>query len=250
MARFALNHLLKCLIFMLFWSAPVQAADLHVYAAASLKTAIDEINAAHEAVGVYAASPALARQIIEGAPADIFISADISWMDDLEARGLILPGSRRNILGNRLVLIAPAGSGLKLDIVPGVDLLKPLAAGRLAIGETTAVPAGRYAKAALQSLGIWEAVSPHLAEQINVRAALQLVARGEVRLGIVYASDAAAERSVDVIGVFPENTHPPITYPAAIVASSTNPAAADYLTFLGSKTAQEIFSRNGFVLIK
>lgn len=225
---------------------------MNVFAAASLKNALDDVDGAWKAASgwdvtaVYAASPALARQIAEGAPADVFISADLDWMDDLEKRGLIKSETRRNLLGNTLVLIAPAGSVVKFDIEPGVDLLKFLSGGRLAVGETKAVPAGRYAKAALQSLGIWEALSAHLAEQVNVRAALQLVARGEAPLGIVYGSDAKAEAGVKVVGVFPETMHPPIIYPVAVVATSKNPAVPDYVEFLTSEAASAIFARHGF----
>jgi molybdate transport system substrate-binding protein len=235
---------------------PSQAKPVNVFAAASLKTALDEISTAwkatsnQEAIGVYAASPALAKQIVEGAPADIFISADLNWMDELEKKKLIATDSRRNLIGNTLVLIAPMGSGTKIALEPGVDLLAALKGGRLAVGEVKAVPAGRYAKAALESLGVWQTVSGHLAEQVNVRAALQLVARGESPLGIVYGSDANAETSVAVAGVFPETSHPPIIYPVAIVATSKNPAAPDYMAFLGSEAAADIFAKNGFAPIK
>ena len=244
------------LLIALGLQSPARADPLHVFAAASLKTAIDEINvlwqsgSGFDAVGIYAASPALAKQIAEGAPADIFISADQAWMDDLETRGLIKPETRRNLIGNTLALIAPAGSGLRIKIAPGIDLLKLLNGGRLAIGETSAVPAGRYAKAALQKLGLWDGLSPYLAEQINVRAALQLVARGECPLGIVYGSDATAEPHVEVAGYFPPSSHPPIIYPAAIIGTSKHPAAAGYLAFLSSDAAAIIFRRNGFSPLK
>ena len=232
------------------------AADLNVFAAASLKTAIDTIDtqwrakSGGKAIGVYAASNLLAKQIVEGAPADVFISADLAWMDELEKQGLIAKDTRRNLLGNTLVLVAPAGSGIKLELKPGADLLAALDGGRLAIGETKSVPAGRYAKAALQSLGLWDGVSGHLAEQVNVRAALQLVARGESPLGIVYGSDAKAEGKVEIAGMFPESSHPPILYPVAIMAASTNPEAADYLAFLKSDVAEAVFQSNGFRPIK
>ena len=242
--------------FLALGLAAVRAEPVNVFAAASLKTALDEINVAwkasagQEAAGIYAASSALAKQIVEGAPADIFISADLDWMDDLENRKLIKPDSRRNLIGNTLVLIAPAGAGLKIDLQPGVDLLSLLKGGRLAVGETKAVPAGRYAKAALQSLGIWDGLAANLAEQVNVRAALQLVARGESPLGIVYGSDANAETKVAVAGVFPETAHPPIIYPVAIIATSKNPAAPDYLSFLGSNEVLAIFAKHGFTPLK
>jgi len=249
-------RLLAFAVLILGAPAGAQAEDLKIFAAASLKTALDEINLAwkasstQEAIGIYAASPALAKQIVEGAPADVFISADLDWMDDLENRKLITPDSRRNLLGNTLVLIAPAESGLKVSLEPGVDLMALLKGGRLAVGETKAVPAGRYAKAALQSLGIWDALSAHLAEQVNVRAALQLVARGEAPLGIVYGSDANAETKVVVAGVFPETSHPPIIYPVAITAASRNAAAPDYLAFLASDAASAIFTKRGFKTLK
>jgi molybdate transport system substrate-binding protein len=251
-----MRYFLLFLAVVLALPVPAGAADVNVFAAASLKTAVDEINGlwraatGHGAIGVYAASPALAKQIIEGAPADIFISADLAWMDELDSGFLVNHDSRRNLLGNTLVLIAPKGSGLKIDLKPGADLLTMLQGGRLAMGETKAVPAGRYAKAALEALGIWDAVASHLAEQVNVRAALQLVALGESPLGIVYGSDAMAETDVDVVGVFPETSHPPIVYPAAIVATSKNPLATDYLDFLGAEAAAAVFVRNGFIRLK
>lgn len=241
---------------VLVLSTTAEAGELRVFAAASLKNAIDEINvrwkaaSGHEAVGVFAASPALAKQIEEGAPADIFISADLAWMDELERLDLIDKASRRNLLGNTLALIAPAGSGLKIDLVQGTDFLAALGGGRLAIGETKAVPAGRYAKAALEWLGIWDALKDRLAEQINVRAALQLVAHGEAPLGIVYGSDAAADASIVAVAIFPESSHPPVVYPVAKVAASHNALATDYLDFLSSPEASEVFVRNGFTVLK
>ncbi len=250
--------LLRAVAVFLFldFSTMAAAEELKVFAAASLKNAIDEINArwkiasGHEASGVYAASPVLAKQIEEGAPADIFISADLAWMDETEKQDLIEPASRYNLLGNTLVLIAPAESGLKIDLKPGADLLTPLGGGRLAIGETKAVPAGRYAKAALERLGIWDAVKDHLAEQVNVRAALQLVARGEAPLGIVYGSDVLANPEVVVVATFSGSMHPPIIYPAARVAASHNPLSKEYLTFLTAPEAAAIFIRNGFTVLK
>lgn len=243
-------------LLVLFVSTMAEAGGLKVFAAASLKNAIDEINAKwktisdHEASGVFAASPALAKQIEEGAPADIFISADLAWMDELEQKGLIDPATRRNLLGNTLVLIAPAGSGLKIDLAKDVDLLAPLGGGRLAIGETKAVPAGRYAKAALEQLGIWDMLKDHLAEQVNVRAALQLVARGEAPLGIVYGSDAVADPGIEVVATFAQSLHPPIIYPVARITASQNALATDYLSFLAAPEARDVFIRNGFTALK
>ncbi len=250
--------LLRAVAVFLFldFSTMAEAGELRVFAAASLKNAIDEINvrwktaSGHEASGVFAASPVLAKQIAEGAPADIFISADLAWMDELEKKDLIDKASRRNLLGNTLVLIAPAGSGLKIDLEQGVDLLAALGGGRLAIGETKAVPAGRYAKAALERLGIWDALKDHLAEQVNVRAALLLVYRGEAPLGVVYGSDAVAESSIEVVATFSPSLHPPIVYPVARVAASHNGLAAGYLNFLFAPEASEAFIRNGFTVPK
>jgi molybdate transport system substrate-binding protein len=253
-----MNSTLRILLVLATLLAPAaaEAQNLNVFAAASLKTALDEVDglwqssSGNKAVAVYGASSALAKQIAEGAPADVFISADRDWMDDLETKGLIRDGTRGDLLGNTLVLIAPIGSGLKLELTSGVDLLTPLKDGRLATGETKSVPAGRYARAALESLGVWDKLSSRLAEQVNVRAALQLVARGEATLGIVYGSDAVAENKVEVAGVFPESSHPPIVYPVAILQASTAAAAKDYLAFLHSAAAAQLFQKNGFTLIK
>ncbi len=236
--------------------SPARAGEVHVFAAASLKTALDEVSAAwlsetgHKTTTVYAASNVLAKQIMEGAPADVFMSADLTWMDELQSKNLIRLETRANILGNALVLIAPAGSGLTMDLKPGADILGLLNGGRLATGETSSVPAGRYAKAALQSLGVWDALEPHLAMQVNVRAALVLVARGEAPLGIVYASDARAEPGVDVVATFPESSHPLIVYPAGLVSTSQNRDAEIFLHFLVSEKALAIFEANGFHRLK
>ena len=222
-----------------------------VFAAASLKTALDEVLAlwGKDAQAVYAASPALAKQIAAGAPADIFISADEAWLNDVESKDLIRKDSRVDLVGNILVLIAPADSSVVIDLKPGADLLTPLNGSRLAIGETKAVPAGRYAKAALEKLGLWDQVASHLAEQENVRAALQLVDHGEALLGIVYGSDAKADAKVRVVATFPQDSHPPIVYPAAIIAASQSADAAALLDFLKSQPAEAIFARNGFTVL-
>lgn len=238
-----------------FSPAASRAGDLTIFAAASLRTALDEANeawrqeAASAAIGVFAASNALAAQIAEGAPADVFISADAAWMDDLAAKGLLRPQSRIDLLGNSLVLVAPAGEASPIDLTPPVDLGNRLGDSRLAVGDTEAVPAGRYAKAALEALGAWAHVRDHLAEQANVRAALALVARGEAPLGIVYLTDARAEPAVAVVATFPPASHPAIVYPAAITASSTNPAAERYLAFLRGPVATAIFRRHGFAIL-
>jgi molybdate transport system substrate-binding protein len=240
------------------WStgAPAQGAKLIVFAAASLKDALDEVNAAYqhqkgqETATSYAASSTLAKQIEAAAPADIFISADLDWMDYLAKRNLIKPETRANLLGNRLVLIAPADSTVKLAVGPDFALAQALGNGRLAIADPTGVPAGKYGKAALEALGVWSSVADRLAPAENVRATLALVARGEAPLGIVYQTDAASDKTVKIVGSFPENTHPPIVYPIAVVATSTNPAAPGYIAFLKSPVARPIFEKQGFTMLQ
>ena len=240
------------------WStgAPAQNAKLIVFTAASLKDALDEVNAAYqhqkgqETATSYAASSTLAKQIEAAAPADIFISADLDWMDYLAKRNLIKPETRANLLGNRLVLIAPADSTVKLAIEPDFPLGKALGNGRLAIADPTGVPAGKYGKAALEALGVWSSVADRLAPAENVRATLALVARGEAPLGIVYQTDAASDKTVKIVGAFPENTHPPIVYPIAVVATSTNPAAPGYIAFLKSPVARPFFEKQGFTVLQ
>lgn len=235
--------------------APVHAGDrVLVFAAASLRDALDEIGAAwQEKTGAalavsYAGSSALARQIEQGAPADLFVSANLDWMDYLSERGLTDPASERELLSNRLVLIAPKGSTAELAIEPGLDLLTALGEdGRLAMANTDAVPAGRYGKAALQALGAWDAVAPRVAQAENVRAALALVSTGEAPLGIVYQTDAAADADVRVVGLFPEETHPPIVYAAALMAGVDKDAARAFLAFVQSPAAAAIFADHGFV---
>lgn len=234
-----------------------QGDTIKVFAAASLKNALDEAAQAFtkqsgQTISVsYAASSALAKQIEQSAPADIFISADLDWMDYLEERKLLLEGTRKNLLGNDLVLIAPASSALSLDIAPGFDLAGALAGGRLAVGSVQGVPAGKYAKAALESLKVWDSVADKLAQADNVRAALALVAQGEAPLGIVYKTDAFAEPKVKIIARFPEDTHPPIIYPAAILKEAAAPDAAKaFLAFLSTPEAGSIFSKHGFGLAK
>jgi molybdate transport system substrate-binding protein len=236
--------------------AAAVAGPPSVFAAASLKTALDRINddwrkqTDEPARLVYAASSALARQIEAGAPADIFISADRDWMNYLAEKGLIRAGSRVDLLGNHLVLIAPKGSAIKTVVEPGFPLTGLLGNGRLAVGAVDAVPAGRYAKAALVSLGVWDAVKDKLAQAENVRAALALVARGEAPLGIVYQTDAAIDPDVVIVGTFPDDCHPPIIYPAAIVTSSTSPQARAFLDDLRSPAAARVFEQAGFSVLK
>lgn len=233
-------------------TAPAGAQDTTLlFAAASLKEAVEAVNLAWaqrggRAVASLASSSALARQIDNGAPAQVFISADLDWMDYLEKRGLLQPGSRRNLLGNRLVLIAPAGSTTKAAITPGFALAQLLGPdGRLAVGDPQHVPAGMYAKAALVKLGVWDSVARRVAAAENVRAALALVARGEAPLGIVYETDARAEPRVRIVATFGDGLHPPIVYPAALLRGA-RPAAAAYLAFLSDAEAKALFMRFGF----
>lgn len=237
---------------------PLQAAcaqDIVVFAAVSLTNALDDAARLFERQGgapariSYAASSALAKQIESGAPADLFISADLDWMDYLEQQHLIQTSTRENLLGNRLVLVAPTDGGSRVEIKPGVDLALLLGGGRLAIADPDTVPAGKYGKAALEKLGVWNAVKGAVAPAENVRAALAFVSRHETPLGIVYATDAAADPGVKVVGVFPDDTHPPIVYPAALTADSKNPGAARLLQFLGSPAAKAIFEKYGFTVL-
>jgi len=226
--------------------------DLIVFAAASLKNALDAVNAqwqkdtGKKAIISYAASSTLARQIEQGAPAQLFLSADLDWMDYLAGKNLIKPQTRSNLLGNRLVLIVPKDRAEKVDIKAGPDLASLVGDGRLAMGKFDAVPAGKYAKAAPEKLGIWASVAAKTAQVENVRAALLPVSRGEAPAGIVYATDAAADGNVAVIGTFPEDTHSPIIYPVALTATATNPDAADFLAYMRSPKARPIFEAQGF----
>lgn len=247
-----------CLLALIVFGGGLRAAErtepLSVFAAASLKESLDEAAAAYQktsgqAVRIsYAASSALARQIEQGAPADVFLSADLEWMDYLQQRKLIDPATRLNLWGNTLVLVAPAsGNVAPVPLRPGVDLLPRLGKkGRIALGMTASVPAGKYAKASFTSLGVWKSLEPRVAEAESVRAALMLVARGEASLGVVYGSDAKAEPKVRMIGAFPENTHAPIVYPVARIAASRNPRAAAFVRWLATPAASKIFRAHGF----
>lgn len=195
----------------------------------------------------FAASSALARQAAAGAPADLFVSADVEWMDDLDRRGLLAPNTRTNLLGNRLVLVAPMASRVRLALRPGVDLRRALGGGRLAMADPAAVPAGKYGRAALERLGAWSAVEPLVVRAENVRAALALVERGAAPLGIVYATDARASTRVRIAGVFPAASHPPIVYPAARLRSARSPDAEPFRRFLASREGKAIFARFGFL---
>jgi molybdate transport system substrate-binding protein len=225
-----------------------------VFAAASLTNVLGKLSADWEATsGVhaklsFAASSVLARQIEAGGTADVFISADQEWMDYLQARNLIDKASRRNLVGNRLVLIAPADSQLTLKIAPGFKLADALGKGRLATGDPDTVPVGRYARSALTTLGVWDEVADRLVRADNVRSAMMFVSRGEVPLGIAYATDAAVDSKVRVIDVFPANTHAPITYPAAVLGAA-KPEAAAFVAFLAGEKARAAWRKFGFVEI-
>jgi molybdate transport system substrate-binding protein len=234
--------------------ARAQGGDVVVFAAASLKNALDAVNAQWQketgksAKISYAASSALAKQIEQGAPAQMFISADLDWMDYVEKKNQIKPESRSNLLGNRIVLIAPKDKAQPIDIKPGFDLAKVLGDGRLSMANVDSVPAGKYGKAALEKLGVWASVSNKLAQAENVRAALLLVSRGEAPAGIVYQTDAASDSSVKIIGTFPEDTHPPIIYPIALTANAS-PDAAAFLAYIRSDKAKPLFEAQGFMVL-
>ncbi|MFZ5670226.1 MAG: molybdate ABC transporter substrate-binding protein [Pseudomonadota bacterium] len=222
-----------------------------VFAAASLREVLSEAGSAWagRAPGPrfsFGASSAMARQIAQGAPADLFVSADEAWMDWLAARGLIAQATRRDLCGNRLALIAPAAGGPALSPGPGMPLAEALGEGRLALADPDAVPAGRYARASLAALGAWPSVEDRLLPAESVRAALAYVARGEAPLGIVYATDARAEPRVRTLGLLPASSHPPIVYPAALTTASRNGGAADFLAWLEGRQAAALFRRHGF----
>lgn len=237
------------LVALLFCCAVHAQGRLVVFAAASLKNALDEIAASYpvKPVIAYGASSALARQIENGAPADVFISADLDWMDYVERKGLLAPGTRRNLLRNRLVLIAPMKQPLRLDPAPGFPIARALGNGRLALAEPNTVPAGKYAKAALMKLGVWDQIAARIAPAENVRAALLLVARGEAPLGVVYETDAREERDVTIAGAFPAGTHPPIVYPVAALKTA-KPGASAFGRFLSAPEARRIFEKHGFTV--
>ncbi len=236
-------------------SASAGGKEITVFAAASLKDALDTIAADWQsATGVrvaisYGASSALAKQIEEGAPADLFISAAVNWMDVLNEGGLILAGTRRDLLGNTLVLVAHGAGLAPVAIGPGFDLADLLGDGRLAMALVDSVPAGQYGKEALTTLGVWDSVEASVAQSENVRAALALVALGEAPYGIVYGSDAVAEDRVTVVGTFPESSHRPIIYPAAVVAVSGKAEAVAFLEALSGDAADAVFKAQGFAVL-
>ncbi len=251
MAR-SLNLLALLIALLLAPTVMAQERGPVVLAAASLQESLTEAANAWAAKGhakpviSFAASSALARQVIAGAPADLFLSADEEWMDAVAKAGLLRPGTRTTLLGNRLVLIAPASSKVRLTPTRGFALAKALGTGRLALADPDAVPAGKYAKAALTYLGVWSGIAAKVAPAENVRAAMALVERGAAPLGIVYATDARASKAVRTVGIFPAASHPPIRYPVAILKASRNRDATGFRIFLLSKQGRAIFARHGF----
>ena len=232
-------------------AAETKPAQILVFAAASLTDALQEIGAAYEKTATvrvrmsFDASSIMARQIEAGAPADVFFSADTEWMDYLQSRNLIQAATRRNVVGNQLVLIAPAGSQIRLKIAPHFALAAALGSGRLATGDPDSFPVGRYARSALSALGVWDEVAIRLVRAENVRAAMMYVARGEAPLGIVYASDALVDKNVRVVDTFPATTHEPIVYPVALTKSARSEAAG-FVTYLVSPQGHQIFVKYGF----
>jgi molybdate transport system substrate-binding protein len=236
--------------------ARAQTGGLVIFAAASLKNALDEIAADWSKAASrpmpkisYASSSVLAKQIEQGAPADLFISADLDWMDYVARKNLIVADTRVNLLGNKIVLIAPRDSKTNVDVKKGFDLAKALNGGRLAMGNVDSVPAGKYGKEALEKLGAWDGLKDKIAQADNVRAALLLVSRGEAPLGIVYSTDAAAEPNVKIVGTFPEDSHAPIIYPAAGTKDSKAADARPFLDYLKSTKARPSFEKQGFTVL-
>lgn len=258
--RTFLHRLSAVVAALLFLTLPARAREaqkpeLLVFAAASLTNVLGELSPVwtrSSGVNVklsFAASSVLARQVEAGGRADVFICADQEWMDYLSQRGLIEKSTRRNLVGNRLVLIAPADSTVELRIAPGFDLAGALKGGRLAIGDPDTVPVGRYARSALVSLGTWDEMSDRLVRADNVRSAMMFVARGEVPLGIVYTTDALVDKKVRIVDTFPENTHAPITYPGATIRGASA-AAANYVAFLAGPEAAAVWKKYGFLELK
>lgn len=246
-------------LLLLLLLPPVQAGDsasgiVLVHAAASLSNVMQQLGASYQQQSgqqvqfSFAASSTLARQIEAGAPADVFISADGDWMDYLQSRGLINTGTRSDLLGNRLVLIAPADSTSQLKIAPGFGLAAALAGGRLSMGDPDSVPAGKYGRAALLALGVWNEVADRVVRGDSVRTALAFVERGEAPLGIVYETDSLSDRKVRVIDRFPASSHPPIVYPVALTTTA-RPGAAQFLAWLRTPTAQAAFVKAGFITL-
>jgi molybdate transport system substrate-binding protein len=236
-------------------ASPGFADEVVVFAAASMKNALDAVAADFQAATgetvliSYGGSNALAKQIIQGAPADIFVSAAVNWMDEVEKAGLVVPDTRRDLLGNSLVLVAHGPDVAPVAIGPGFDLAALLGDGNLSMAMVDSVPAGQYGKAALQALGAWSQVEPLVAQSENVRAALTLVATGEAPFGIVYASDALADDRVSVVGVFPDDSHIPIVYPAALLTGAADPADKAFFDALSSDAGDARFAQHGFVVL-
>jgi molybdate transport system substrate-binding protein len=235
-----------------FPAAAAESGKVTVFAAASTTNAVSDIgkmfteNGHGDFTPSFASSSTLAKQIAQGAPADLFISANPKWMTWLEDEKMVEPGTRADLLGNRIVLIAPADSEVSVELTEGLDLAGMLGEDKLAMGDPDHVPAGMYGKQAMESLGMWEAVSPKVARAKDVRAALALVERAEAPLGVVYATDAAITPKVRVVAAFPEATHPPITYPVALVKDKATPTAKAFLEFLRSPEARSVFEKYGF----
>jgi molybdate transport system substrate-binding protein len=252
------RSVLLTLLYALFACAavPAFATDVMVFAAASLKESLDEnarkfeSETGHRVVVSYGPSNGLAKQIENGGPADLFISADLDWMDYLDTRRLLMPNTRRNLLGNELVLIAPAASTATLKIGRNFDLAGALGKERLAMANPDSVPAGKYGKRALDTLGVWSSVESRVARADTVRVALTLVSRGEAPFGIVYRTDALADPRVRVVDAFPPDTYPTIVYPVAVVAGAKSQAAVALLGFLGSANAQAVWRKHGFGTVR
>ena len=248
-------------LWLLLWALRGTAAyataaheSITVFAAASLTDVLQALGGEYTKATrtkvefSFAATSMLARQVESGAHADVFFSADQEWMDYLDQRGLIQTATRRNLLGNRLALIAPTASDVQLQIKPNFPLLAALKGGRLATGDPDSVPVGRYARAALTSLGVWNDVADHLVRADNVRSALAFVARGEVPLGVVYATDARIDKQVRIVDLFPENSHPPISYPVALTTSATATAVA-FVEYLRGPAGTAAFEKSGFIAL-
>ncbi len=250
------RYVVAAVLIVLMSTSSFAAEKINVFAAASLKNALDAVSASwkidtnKDAVLSYAASNALAKQIEAGAPADVFVSADLTWMKYLIDKNLISKGNDIQLLGNEIVLVAPKDSKIDLKIENGFKLADAVGNGKLAMANVDSVPAGKYGKAALENLGVWVSVESKVAQTENVRAALKLVELGEASLGIVYATDAKADAAVKMVGTFPSDSHPPIIYPAGLVAASQNPDAAEFLKYLQSEKAKAIFEAQGFVVLK
>jgi molybdate transport system substrate-binding protein len=250
----AWNRAIRGLIaFSLLILAPIARADaVTVFAAASTNDALSEVIALYEAErgnqvrASFASSSTLARQIESGAPADLYLSANQRWMDYLAERQLVAAGSRRRLMSNRLVLVAPEYSAVEITPAPGFPLAEALGDRRLAMGDPDHVPAGIYGKQALQSLGVWEKVEARIARAADVRGALALVARGEVAAGITYATDAAVSDAVRIVAEFPSGSHPPVTYEVALVSGRADPVASEFLDFLTGTAARSVLRRHGF----